>query len=302
MQNIFQKAVLFILLFQISFFTTAQVKTIFSSLDVFQLENVADPQISPDGESVIYRRMGFDIMEDRSKGNLWIISSEGNNHHKLTHREVNESQAKWSPSGDRIAFVSSSENGSEIYVYWIKENITAKLTQLENNPSSLTWSPDGNQLAFSMKVNAKPPVIAKMPDKPKGAKWAESPRITDRLKHEQDGAGYIKPGFNQLFVIPSDGGAPRQLTHGNFNHSGTMSWSPNGEEIFFSGNLNEDWEYDFRNSEVYSVNVNTLQLKTYTSQNGPDSGFRSLSLLLSTSSKISASNKGLYLFSVMGVK
>ena len=249
---------------------SAQVKTPFSALDVFQLEYAEDPQISPDGNTIVYRRTGFDIMKDRSKGTLWVINSDGTNHHKLTSSDANESQTKWSPSGDRIAFVSSSENGNEIYVHWIASNVTAKLTQLENSPSSLTWSPDGKQLAFSMKVNGKAPVIAKMPAKPKGAKWAASPRITDRLKHERDGAGYIKPGFSHLFVISSEGGAPRQLTNGNFHHRRTISWSPNGKEIFFSGNLNEDWEYDFRNSEVYSVNVHTLQIKTYTSQNGPD--------------------------------
>ncbi|PHS61254.1 MAG: peptidase S9 family protein [Flavobacterium sp.] len=258
----------FILLFVAS--VSAQVKTPFSALDVFQLEYAGDPQISPDGNTIVYKRTGFDVMKDRSKGNLWVITSEGENHHKLTSSDANESQAKWSPSGDRIAFVSSSSNGSEIYVHWVASNVTAKLTQLENSPSSLTWSPDGNQLAFSMKVNAKAPVIAKMPAKPKGAKWAASPRVTDRLKHERDGVGYLKPGFNHLFVISSEGGAPRKLTKGNFNHRGSLSWSPNGEEIFFSGNLNEDWEYDFRNSEVYSVNLQTLQIKTYTTQNGPD--------------------------------
>lgn len=266
----FQKLIIAFLFFQTSFFTSAQVKSNFSALDVYQLEYAGDPQISPDGATILYKRNGFDIMKDRSKGSLWVISSEGQYHHKLTNRDVNEGQAKWSPSGNRIAFVSSSENGNEIYVHWIKEKITTKLTQLENSPSSLIWSPDGKQLAFSMKVNAKPPVIAKMPAKPKGANWAKPPRITDRLKHEQDGVGYIKPGFNHFFVIPSEGGSPRQLTQENFNHRGAISWSPDGMEIFFSGNLNENWEYDFRNSEVYSVNLKTLVIKTYTSQNGPD--------------------------------
>jgi len=261
-----QKTGLVLLVFQFSLTVLAQVKTTFSALDVFQLEYAGDSQISPDGNTIVYTRKGFDIMKDRSKGNLWIITSEGKNHHKLTSKDANESQAKWSPSGDRIAFVS----GNEIYVHWIQSNVTAKLTQLENSPSSLTWSPDGKQLAFSMKVNAKAPVIAKMPAKPKGAKWAGSPRITDRLKHERDGVGYLKPGFNHLFVISSEGGAPRKLTQGNFNHRGSLSWSPNGKEIFFSGNLNEDWEYDFRNSEIYSVNLQTLHIKTYTTQNGPD--------------------------------
>jgi dipeptidyl aminopeptidase/acylaminoacyl peptidase len=250
---------------------SAQVKTNFDYLDVFQLEYTGDPQISPDGETIIYRRTGFDIMKDGSKGNLWLLSSDGKIHHKLTANEGNESSASWSPSGDRIAFVSSTDEGSEIYVYWINSKALAKLTQLENGPSSITWSPDGKSLAFTMKVNAKAPVIAKMPEKPKGAKWAESPRITDRLKHEADGAGYIKPGFTHIFVIPSEGGSPRQVTKDNFNHGGSLSWAPNNQDIFFSANRNEDWEYEFRNSEVYSVNIQTGVITALTNRPGPDS-------------------------------
>jgi dipeptidyl aminopeptidase/acylaminoacyl peptidase len=265
---------LYIFIFGLLFFSTqlsAQVKKNFEALDVFQLEYADDPQISPDGFTVVYRRTSFDIMEDASKGSLWILSSDGRSHEKLTSRDASESQGRWSPSGDRIAFVSKSEHGSEIYVYWMVSGAMAKLTQLENSPSSITWSPDGKSIAFTMKVNAKAPVIAKMPEKPKDAKWAEAPRITDRLKHEADGSGYIKPGFTHIFTIPSEGGTPRQLTDGNFNHSGSLSWSHNGGEIFFSANRNENWEYEFRNSEVYSVNTITGEINAFTDRNGPDS-------------------------------
>lgn len=249
----------------------SQVQKKFDYLDVFQLEYTGDPQISPDGTYVVYRRMGFDIMKDRSKGNLWLVSTDDRKiHHKLTNSEASESQARWSPSGDRIAFVSSSDEGSEIYVYWTKTGAIARLTQLESSPSALSWSPDGKYIAFTMKEKAKPPVIAKMPEKPEGAKWAETPRITDRLKHESDGSGYIKPGFTHIFTIPSEGGSPRKLTSGDKNHTGGLSWSPDGQMIYFSANLNDDWEYDFRNSEVYSINTRTLQYMTLTDRPGPD--------------------------------
>jgi dipeptidyl aminopeptidase/acylaminoacyl peptidase len=249
----------------------AQVTTDFDYLDVFALEYTASPQISPNGEFIVYRRTGFDIMKDRSHGNLWLLStSNPARHYKLTAREGNESSPQWSPSGDRIAFVSSTDEGSEIYVYWTETGAIAKLTQLENSPSNLAWSPNGKSLAFTMKVNAKAPVIAKMPPKPKDAKWAQAPRITDRLKHEADGAGYIKPGFTHIFSIPAEGGYPRQLTQGDFNHGGTISWAPNGQTIYFSANRNEDWEYDFRNSEIYSLNINTGIITALTDQPGPD--------------------------------
>ncbi|MCG9973331.1 S9 family peptidase [Christiangramia crocea] len=260
---------IFFLLFVSLGFT--QVQKEFDYLDVFQLEYTADPQISPDGDYVVYRRTGFDIMKDKSKGNLWIAGVKNPKvHHKLSTREVNESNARWSPSGDRIAFVRSTDEGSEIYLYWTETGAIARLTQIENSPSSLEWSPDGESIAFTMKVNAKAPVIAKMPEKPEKAEWAKAPRITDRLKHEADGSGYIKPGFTHIFTIPAEGGTPRQLTSGDYNHSGSLSWSPDGSKIFFSANRNEDWEYDFRNSEVYSVNVNNGRIEQLTERSGPD--------------------------------
>lgn len=266
-----QKAIAFIVIFFVVFIVNAQIQKDFKYLDVFELEYAADPQISPDGSWVVYRRTGFDIQEDKSIGNLWLVSANGKNHRKLTAREGSESNASWSHDGSKIVFKSSSEQGSEIYLYWLASGAIAKLTQLENSPSNLTWSPDDSHIAFTMKVDAHPPVIAKMPAKPKDAKWAKAPRITDRLKHEADGTGYLTPGFSHIFSISAEGGTARQLTSGDFNHSGSLSWSPNGSKIYFSANRNSDWEYDFRNSEVYEVNTLNGTISQLTTRQGPDS-------------------------------
>ncbi len=267
-----QKKLPLLFTFFISLLCLSQTpKASFSYEDIFDLEYVSDPQIAPQGDWIVYRRMGFDIMDDKAVGNLWMIKSDGSQHQKLTSREVSESSPEWSPQGDRLAFVSGTDEGSEIFVYWIATGKIAKISQLPFSPGSLTWSPDGDQLAFSMNVPQAAPVLAKMPAKPKGAKWADTPRITDRLYHEADGRGYIDPGFSHVFVIPAEGGAARQITSGDFNHRGTLSWAANGRKIYFSANRNDDWEYDFRNSEIYSVDVNTKEIIALTDRKGPDS-------------------------------
>ena len=245
-------------------------KSIFKPLDVFSLEWAVNPQISPDASQIIYRRSGFDIMNDTSKGNLWILNADGTSHRKLTSREVSESKATWSPDGNRIAFVSNTKEGSEIYMYWVLTGQIAKLSQLEMSPGNITWSPDGKLIAFTMFKSEKLPVVIKMPQKPKGANWAKPARITNRLKHEADGRGFLKPGFTHIYTIPSQGGTPEQITSGNYNHTGTLSFSPDSKSIYFSANRVEDWEYDFRNSEVYNVNIHTKIIKVLTSQKGPD--------------------------------
>ena len=244
---------------------------VFTYLDVFDLQYVSSPQISPDGSEIIYRRMTFDILKDKAVGNLWTVNVNGSNHQKLTSRESEEYGATWSPDGDRLAFISSTEEGSEIYIYWKNTSKYAKISQLEGNPSNLSWSSNGTNLAFTMKVKTLAPVLVKMPKKPKGAKWAKTARITDRLYHESDGKGYIEPGFTHVFLISSEGSGVSKLTSGDFNHRGPLSWSKDNSKIYFTSNRSESWEYEFRNSEIYSVDIIDQKISSLTDRNGPDS-------------------------------
>ncbi len=240
-------------------------------MDVFELEWAADPQISPDGSQIVYRRRGMDKMTDRRTSSLWVINTDGTQHMKLTQREANESSARWSPDGNRIAFGSSAEgNGSEIFIYWTESGKMARITQLERSPGDISWSPDGSHLAFSMHVPESNPVLVKPPKKPKGAEWAEHPRVTKRLKHEADGVGYLEPGFSHLFVVPAEGGTARQVTSGDFHHDSKPVWTPDGKSLIFSANRHEDWEYNRRNSEIYSVSIADGEITSLTDRNGPD--------------------------------
>ena len=228
----------------------------FSRMDVFDLEWVANPQVSPDGGQIVYQRRGMDVMEDDRTSALWTLDADGTDHTKLTSRATDESSPRWSPDGSKIAFTSAADDhGTEIYVHWVEQNKTARITQLENAPSGLSWSPDGTHLAFSMHVSAPEPTRASRPEPPEGADWAEPPRVETRLNHESDGTGVLDYGYDHLFVVRADGGRARQVTAGDYHHSSRPVWTADGDALIYSANRHDNWERERRNTELYAVPV-----------------------------------------------
>lgn len=236
----------------------------FTSEDIFDLEYASDPQISPDGTKVLYVRNSHDIMTDNKNRNLWLIDVKTLKHIPLFSDENQYTQARWSPDSKKIAFVSNLTGSNQIHVHYLAENRTALVSQLQGGVSSLTWSPDGKWLAFSQLVNGKNTVLAKMPKKPKGAKWSKPVVVIDQAYYQADGRGLIKPGYQHIFVIPSEGGTPRQLTQDNFHHRGQLTWSKDSRAIVFSANRLEDWEYKGLEGNLYQIEVANRKLTELT--------------------------------------
>jgi len=214
----------------------------FSYLDVFALQHVRDPQIAPNGTKIVYQRMQFDIMEDRSKGNLWMINTDGSNHRPLTTGMQNDRSPRWSPDGKKLIYLSAKEDRTQIYLRWMDNGMEARLTNLTDSPGALTWSPDGKWLAFSMFVPSKGASLTSMPAKPKGAKWNAPPVYIDKLKFKADGQSTILPdGYRQVFIVSTEGGTPRQITAGDYNYNG-ISWRPDSKAIVVSTNQKDNWQ------------------------------------------------------------
>ncbi len=250
----------------------SNAKEPFTAGDYFKLENVADPQISPDGSLIVFVRQWPDIMTDRQYSNLWIVNFDGSELRPLTTGEFSDSSPRWSPDGTRLAFLSNREGDRQIHVRWMDTGQTARITDIRQAPSNIAWSPDGKSIAFTSLVPSSPPQPPKMPERPRGANWADPPIIIDRLTYRANGSGYIPHGTDQIFVVSAEGGSPRQITSGEYFQEGIeASWTPDGREIIFSAIRKPDWEWIVRDSEVYAISVADGNIRTLTSRVGPDS-------------------------------
>ncbi|MFN2333133.1 MAG: prolyl oligopeptidase family serine peptidase [Wenzhouxiangellaceae bacterium] len=232
--------------------------------DLFELQYASDPRISPDGTQVAYVRAINDVMIDDTRGNIWIAAADGGFHRPLLSGKSSYSSPRWSPDGTRLAFVAEAGGKPQLFVRWMETGETAMVTNLVEPPSAITWSPNGTQLAFTMRVPAEKPSLVAPPKKPEGAEWAPEVKVIDSVVYRFDGRGYIDPGFDHLFIVPADGGSARQLTTDDYDHSGPLAWTPDGQRIVFSANRSENWQYERTERDLYAVTVESGELEQLT--------------------------------------
>ena len=243
----------------------------FTGEDLFKLEGATDPQISPDGSRIVYVRRAGDIMKDRYQPSLWLVDVRTGAQRPLV-ADANQNMApRWSPDGRRIAYVSTAGGaGAQLHVLYLDSGTSVRVTGLPDTPGAMAWSPDGRQIAYTMRVPAEGAKLGSAPPKPEGAEWAKPLTIIDRVTYRFDGAGYAKPGYDQLFVVSADGGAPRRVTAGNWDAAGPIDWSADGRRIYFTGNRVKDWERAGNETEIYSAELDSGAIRTLTDRRGLD--------------------------------
>jgi dipeptidyl aminopeptidase/acylaminoacyl peptidase len=236
-----------------------------------EMESVGSPNISPDGKQIVFSRTWVDKVKDQYRSNLWIVETDGSRVRELTTGDRGDSAPVWSPDGKRIAFLSDRDGTAQLFVMYVDTKEVAQLTHLEQAPTGFKWSPDSKQIAFTAFVADNDPILnIKLPERPRGAQWAAPAVLVDRLSWRSDGRGPLPKGNTHVFTIDAVlGGTPRQITNGKYNHQG-FDWSADSKTMYVSGLRKPEAEYQRNDSEIYAVDLATLEVKPLTDRKGPD--------------------------------
>jgi len=238
--------------------------------DLFSMEYAANPVVMPDGKHVVYERRSMDIMSDSMRRNLWTVALDGSDHLPLLSDAKNHFSPVFSKDGKKMAYLSSKEGKVQVYLRDLKTGKTARVTDVEVTPSNLSFSPDGKQLAFSMFTASKSKPLFNLDFKPKDAKWADNAQYIDKTLFQRDGAGMNRPGNMQVYVVPTIGGTPRQITSGAFDFASSIVWTKDAKSLIISANTRENAEFDVFNSDILSVDVKTGKTVKLTDMSGPE--------------------------------
>jgi dipeptidyl aminopeptidase/acylaminoacyl peptidase len=196
--------------------------------------SVSDPQISPDGKSIVYVVSRMNLEQDRNDRDLVLQEIATGARRALTHDRKDAGSPRWSPTGDRIAFLAAvgpaKEEKAQIFVLSMSGGDALKITDAPNGVEQFAWRPVSGDIAYVTADEAE--------NKKDIEKHLDAFEVGDN--------GYLEtkaPTPSHIWLIAVDGGKPRRLTSGSWtlpkvlppsSPSSPISFSPDGKLLSFT--------------------------------------------------------------------
>ena len=191
-----------------------------------RIVQLSDPQIAPDGRSVvvIVSRANFD--ENRYDVELVLVDATTRAQKVLTRRRV--SQPRWSPTGSSLAFLSEVDEKAQIFVLPIDGGEATQITKAPMGVRSYSWHPDGGAFAY---LSEEEPVEREGEERHNRSFEADVNYLLGET-----------PRSHHLWLVPAGGGETTRLTSGDWSvaagltpgRAAAPSWSPDGKTIAFA--------------------------------------------------------------------
>ena len=245
--------------------------------DMMKLHRVSAPQVSADGKWAAFAVSTPDMEANRNASNVWIVSTAGGEAMQVTQSGHDNSPA-WSPDGRTLAFLSSRDGNSQVYLLSMEGGEAKKLTTLSTGADLFQWSPDGKTIAFTSAVylDCKDDACNSKRDEEKEKSKVKA-RIYDHLlfrhwDHWNEGKR------SHLFVMPVDGNSSaRDLTPtadydippDERGEASDFAFSPDGKEICYTA-VPDKVEAISTNGELFVVPVAGGEAKKITTNPGFD--------------------------------
>ena len=226
--------------------------------DFAAVKAVADPQLSPDGRTVLYSVRTTDVEANRRAGNTFAMPL-GATARAFPDDTTHAAEARWSPDGRRVAYTA----GGQLWVVNADGSGRRRLTTLNGGASGPVWSPTGDRIAFVSAVwpDCSNDVCNAQKDKAKEDNKVKA-HIADNLMFRHWNA-WDEGTRSHLFVVGVDGDEPRDLTPGAkydvppgpFGGSEGYTFSPDGREIAYTAK-------DQGKAEAWTTDVNLYVVPT----------------------------------------
>lgn len=124
----------------------------FSVHDMLAMERISDPQVSPDGRTVVFVVRTTDLEANRGRTDLWSVGADGSGPRRLTTDPASDSNPRFTPDGRSILFLSTRSGSSQVWRLPLDGGEASRVTDEPLDVTSLVVAPRGGRIAYSMDV------------------------------------------------------------------------------------------------------------------------------------------------------
>jgi len=205
-----------------------------AAADFHELDQIETPRLSPDGEQVAYvHRTPKD--GEAYEATVHVVDSEGGDSRRFTLAEGVDSEPRWSPSGDRLAFASTRGAADDRQQLWILPTDggeARQVTEVVGGVTQLAWSPDGDCIAFVQQVSPDDREADRdlaVPDEYEPD--PEDPRVVDRTVY-RTAESYTDGKRRQVYLVTFGDDSVERVTTADRDHASPVWAGP--ETLYFA--------------------------------------------------------------------
>ncbi len=118
---------------------------------------LSSPRLSPDGRSVAYVKRIADWDDASKRYEIWVTATDGSGDRAWSTEAANASHPRWSPDGDRLAFLSNRlDGGNQVFVMPADGGEARAITELDGGVQRFEWMADGHRVAIKAACEPTP--------------------------------------------------------------------------------------------------------------------------------------------------
>lgn len=257
--------------------------------DYYNIVGVSQVAMAPSGDFVAFTVTTVVEEENTRHREIWLQPLRNGrpdgDAFRITDPTAESSRPAWSPDGSLLSF--SSKRGDDPNDVWFLrvDGPGGEAFHIEGVVGTPVWSPEGDWIAFTDAPDSQDDEE----DSERREGWVAPDAVTSTLeperfdgrvitslRYKRNGVLTLLPHYSvrekrQLFVVPGEGGSPRRLTDLAFN-VGSVEWSEDGRQLFFTGDEYEDDELNDENTlDLWTVPVSGGPARRLTTNPGSES-------------------------------
>ena len=228
---------------------------------LYEYSIIEDPQFSPDGKYIAFVKQTADDASNGYLRSIWIIETAGRHQPRQFTFGAQDFCPRWSPDSKTLAFISTRSGIPQAFRIPLEGGEAVQITSMVSGVSNLCWSPDGKWIAFNADSTEAEheledrELLYSSALSADNKAWSQKQRDALRDPREitklpyRTGTAFFDGCYHHVYIVPSEGGAPKRLTNGDYHHAAPV-WSRDSRCVIT--NSNRDQSNGEENFELWS--------------------------------------------------